>query len=202
MWKQWRAIFGAPGYPFVNQTSARRNSRRSAKFSAKVLCRTEPRLRNLEAAFALFGRHSRTRCRSIRGRRQRSCYAQYVREKFGPGEVILPSFTFVASANTVVAAGLQPRFAEVNWATYEVTAEHIEPLITDRTRAIMVVHFAGRPCAMPADYGTSAVAWALRSSRTARSVSAPPWPAGKPAASESARFRSTAPRTLRPVKEA
>ena len=73
----------------------------------------------------------------------------YVREKFGPGEVIVPSFTFVASANTIVAAGLQPRFAEVDWTTYEVTVDTIEPLVNERTRAIMVVHFAGRPCAMP-----------------------------------------------------
>jgi perosamine synthetase len=73
----------------------------------------------------------------------------YLREMCGPGEVILPSYTFVASANTVAAAGLTPRFAEVDWATHEITAELIEPLVTERTRAIMPVHFAGRPCAMP-----------------------------------------------------
>jgi perosamine synthetase len=72
----------------------------------------------------------------------------YLRERFGPGEVILPSFTFVASANTIVAGGLTPRFADVDWDTYEVTADTLESHVNDRTRAIMVVHFAGRPCAM------------------------------------------------------
>lgn len=73
----------------------------------------------------------------------------YVRERFGPGEVIIPSYTFVASANTVVSGGLTPVFAEVDWTTHEVTAATLEPLINERTRAIMVVHFAGRPCNMP-----------------------------------------------------
>jgi len=74
----------------------------------------------------------------------------YLRERFGPGEVITPSYTFVASANTIVSGGLTPVFAEVDWATHEVTAATLEPHIGPRTRAIMVVHFAGRPCDMPA----------------------------------------------------
>ena len=74
----------------------------------------------------------------------------YIRERFGEGEVIIPSYTFVASANTVVSGGLTPVFAEVDWATHEVTVETLEPLVSARTRAIMVVHFAGRPCNMPA----------------------------------------------------
>lgn len=73
----------------------------------------------------------------------------YLRERFGPGEVIVPSYTFVASANTIVCAGLTPRFADVDWATHEVTLETLEPLVNERTRGIMVVHFAGRPCRMP-----------------------------------------------------
>jgi perosamine synthetase len=72
----------------------------------------------------------------------------YLRERFGPGEVIVPSYTFVASANTIAAAGLTPRFVDVEWATHETTAELIAPLITEKTRAIMPVHFAGRPCRM------------------------------------------------------
>lgn len=74
----------------------------------------------------------------------------YLRERFGAGEVLMPSFTFVASANTAVAAGLTPRFADVDWATQEVTPETLAPHINPRTRAIMPVHYAGRPCAMPA----------------------------------------------------
>lgn len=73
----------------------------------------------------------------------------YLRERFGPGEIILPSYTFVASANTIVSAGLTPRFADVDWTTHEITADTIAPLINDRTRGIMVVHFGGLPCRMP-----------------------------------------------------
>jgi perosamine synthetase len=74
---------------------------------------------------------------------------QYIRETLGPGDVIIPSFTFVASANTVVGGGLTPVFADVDWATGEVTAETLAAAMTPRTRAIMVVHYAGRPCDMP-----------------------------------------------------
>lgn len=80
---------------------------------------------------------------------------QYIRETFGPGEVIIPSFTFVASANTVAAAGLTPTFADVDWATQEVTVDTLQPALTPQTRAVMVVHYAGRPCDMP-----SIMAWA------------------------------------------
>jgi perosamine synthetase len=73
----------------------------------------------------------------------------YIHECFGAGEVIIPSYTFVASANTVTAAGLTPRFADVDWATHEVTVETLAPLVNEHTRAIMPVHFAGRPCRMP-----------------------------------------------------
>jgi perosamine synthetase len=72
----------------------------------------------------------------------------YIRERYGAGEVVLPSYTFVASANTIVSAGLTPVFADVEWGTHEVTAGTLAPHITARTKAIMPVHFAGRPCRM------------------------------------------------------
>jgi perosamine synthetase len=75
---------------------------------------------------------------------------QYLRETFGAGDVVMPSYTFVASANTAVAGGLTPVFADIDWDTHEVTPETLQPLLSPRTRAIMVVHFAGRPCHMPA----------------------------------------------------
>jgi len=63
-------------------------------------------------------------------------------------EVIVPSFTWSASANAIVAAGYKPVFCDVEWYTGNVTANHIKPHITKHTRAIMVVHFAGQPCVM------------------------------------------------------
>jgi len=72
----------------------------------------------------------------------------YIHEKFGKGEVIVPSFTFVASANAIVCADMIPRFAETNWETGNISADLIAPLINKKTKAIMVVHYAGRPCNM------------------------------------------------------
>lgn len=67
----------------------------------------------------------------------------------GPGdEVIVPTMTFCASANAVFHVGAKPVFAEVELATGNIDPTKIEALITPRTKAIMVVHFAGRPCDM------------------------------------------------------
>ncbi len=66
-----------------------------------------------------------------------------------PGsEVVLPSFTWVACAHAVVLCGCVPVFCDVDLHTHNVTAETIEPHITDKTAAIMVVHYAGKPVEM------------------------------------------------------
>jgi perosamine synthetase len=64
------------------------------------------------------------------------------------GEVILPSFTFAASANAIVAAGAKPVFADILWDTGCIDPKNIEKKITKKTQAIMVVHFAGQSCDM------------------------------------------------------
>ena len=62
-----------------------------------------------------------------------------------PGsEIVLPSFTWVACANAVVLAGHRPVFADVDLETASVDAETIAGALTDQTRAVMVVHYAGR----------------------------------------------------------
>ena len=66
------------------------------------------------------------------------------------GEVVLPSFTWVASANAVVNVGATPVFCEVDPVTRNTTAELVTPHITSRTEAVMVVHFGGQPCPMDA----------------------------------------------------
>lgn len=69
----------------------------------------------------------------------------------GPGdEVILPSFTFVSCANAVVRAGGRPVFADVDPTTLNIDPASIARCLTARTRAIMVVHYAGRACEMAA----------------------------------------------------
>ena len=62
----------------------------------------------------------------------------------GPGdEVITPSMTWVSTVNLIVLAGATPVFADIDRDTLMVSAATIEPLITDRTRLIVPVHFAG-----------------------------------------------------------
>lgn len=66
-----------------------------------------------------------------------------------PGdEVIIPSYTFVSTANAFVLRGAIPVFSDVRPDTLNTDASLIEPLITGRTRAIVVVHYAGVVCDM------------------------------------------------------
>ena len=66
-----------------------------------------------------------------------------------PGdEVIVPSRTFVASASCVAVRGATPVFADVDRNSQNVTADSIRRVLTDRTKAIIVVHLAGWPCDM------------------------------------------------------
>ena len=62
----------------------------------------------------------------------------------GPGdEVITPSMTWVSTPNQIELRGATPVFADVDRDTLMVGARHIEPLITERTRLIIPVHYAG-----------------------------------------------------------
>lgn len=64
-----------------------------------------------------------------------------------PGdEVIVPAMTFAATANAVVHAGGRPVLADVDRETMCLTPEAIDACLTERTRAVIPVHFAGRPC--------------------------------------------------------
>lgn len=67
----------------------------------------------------------------------------------GPGdEVIVPSYTFIATSFSVVQAGAVPRFADVNLDDHCISLESAEQLVTARTKAIMVVHLYGNVCDM------------------------------------------------------
>lgn len=64
----------------------------------------------------------------------------------GPGdEVIVPSFTFAATANSVALTGATPIFADIELDHYCLDASDVEARITDRTAAIMPVHLYGHP---------------------------------------------------------
>jgi perosamine synthetase len=69
----------------------------------------------------------------------------------GPGdEVIIPSLTFVATANVVHYCGATPVFADSDPETWQLDPAGLEALITPRTRAIIPVHLYGHPCDMDA----------------------------------------------------
>jgi UDP-4-amino-4,6-dideoxy-N-acetyl-beta-L-altrosamine transaminase len=69
----------------------------------------------------------------------------------GPGdEVITTPITFAASANCVLYCGGTPVFADIKKDTYNIDPQDIEKKITDKTKAIIAVHYTGQPCEMDA----------------------------------------------------
>ena len=64
--------------------------------------------------------------------------------KVGPGdEVIMPSFTFVSTANAFVLRGARPVFVDIREDTCNLDEALVEAAITPRTKAIVAVHYAG-----------------------------------------------------------
>ena len=59
-------------------------------------------------------------------------------------EVIVPSFTFISTANSVLFQGATPVFAEIDPDTFNISPEDIEKKITDKTKAIIPVHYGGQ----------------------------------------------------------
>jgi len=69
----------------------------------------------------------------------------------GPGdEVITTPLTFCATVNAIIHAGATPVLADVDPRTWNIDPAQVEARITPRTRALLPVHFGGRPCEMDA----------------------------------------------------
>ena len=69
----------------------------------------------------------------------------------GPGdEVITPSFTFCAAPNALLQVGARPVFVDIEDATLNIAPDAAEAAITDRTKAIVVMHYGGHPCDLTA----------------------------------------------------
>jgi dTDP-4-amino-4,6-dideoxygalactose transaminase len=65
-------------------------------------------------------------------------------------EVITTPLTFCATINAIIHAGATPVLADINFSTMNIDPDAVESKITARTKAILPVHFAGRPCEMDA----------------------------------------------------
>jgi len=64
------------------------------------------------------------------------------------GEILVPSFTFVASANAIKVAGAKPVFIDINYHDCNVNPDLLENHVSSNTEALMVVHYAGQCCDM------------------------------------------------------
>jgi dTDP-4-amino-4,6-dideoxygalactose transaminase len=78
-------------------------------------------------------------------------------------EVITTPMTFCATVNAIIHAGARPVLADIDRSTMNIDPEEIRRRITPRTKAILLVHFAGRPCdmdaieAIAAEYGLAVI---------------------------------------------
>ena len=72
------------------------------------------------------------------------------------GEVIVPSFTFVATAHALQWQEITPVFCDIDRATHNLDPARVEQMITPRTTGIIGVHIWGRPCDVEALSGTGA----------------------------------------------
>jgi perosamine synthetase len=63
-------------------------------------------------------------------------------------EVLMPTFTIISCASAITRTGAEPVFVDCDPNTFNINVDLIEPLITDKTKAIMVVHIYGLPCEM------------------------------------------------------
>jgi dTDP-4-amino-4,6-dideoxygalactose transaminase len=109
---------------------------------------TGPRVAKFEHDFAAFRRVRAAQVAAVN-----SCTAALHVSMLAAGlesgsEVITSPLTFCATINAIVHAGLQPVLADVDAQSQNIDPDAIEAAITPRTRAILPVHFAGRPCAM------------------------------------------------------
>ena len=73
------------------------------------------------------------------------CALKIIKKK---GEVIIPSWTWVSTANAVLNTGNKPVFADVDINSRNINALEIKKCITKKTIAVIIVHFAGLPCEM------------------------------------------------------
>ena len=111
---------------------------------------TGPRVARFERNFSHYKGIQETQTAAVN-----SCTAalhiSMIASGIGPGdEVITTALTFCATVNAIIHAGATPVLADIDPVTMNIDPVQVEARITSRTRAILPVHFAGRPCDMAA----------------------------------------------------
>jgi perosamine synthetase len=88
-----------------------------------------------------------TRCAVVFNSGTTALHAAILAHKIHEGdEVIVPSFTFIATANAVLFAGAKPVFADIETKTFGLDPDDVKEKITGKTKAIIPVHYGGSPC--------------------------------------------------------
>jgi dTDP-4-amino-4,6-dideoxygalactose transaminase len=114
---------------------------------------TGPRVKRFEQDFATYKRVDQ-QCVAAINSCTAALHLSLLAAGVGPGdEVIAPALTFCATVNAIIHAGATPVLADVESQTMNIDPADLEARITPRTRAIVPVHFAGRPCDMDALMG-------------------------------------------------
>jgi len=109
---------------------------------------TGPKVHRFEEEFAAYKSATANRVAAVN-----SCTAalhvSMVAADLKPGdEVITTAMTFCATVNAIIHAGATPVIADIDPVSYNIDTAQVAQRITDKTRAIVPVHFAGRPCNM------------------------------------------------------
>lgn len=109
---------------------------------------TGPKVHQFEADFAVYkGVKHAAAVNSCTAALHLACLALNLK----PGdEVITSAMTFCATVNAIIHSGATPVLADIDPNTLNIYPDQIEKKITDKTRAILIIHFAGRPCEMDA----------------------------------------------------
>lgn len=109
---------------------------------------TGPKVKQFETDFAQFLGESELHCISVNSATA-GLHLALESLSVGPGdEVIVPSYTFTATAEVVRYLGATPIFVDIDPVTFNIDADAFQSAITNSTKVVIPVHFAGLPCEM------------------------------------------------------
>jgi len=106
---------------------------------------------NIEKFEEMLSRYVGTKYTLVFNSGTSALYAVLLACGIGPGdEVIVPSFTFIATANAPLFVGAKPVFADIEEKTYGLDPEDVNRKITPKSKAIIPIHYGGCPCSITA----------------------------------------------------